>query len=143
MHCSRCRIGWGGSGKQLALAAEGLLGTVLHHEYPVDCVKRAETMRGNDDDSAAGSYPQQRLRQRLFAFRIQIGVGFIEHDQERIAIQSAGKRDALPLARGERMSSSSNLGLISVRQVLDQLVNLRRLRRRDHLLRIRVARSEE
>ena len=56
---------------------------------------------GNDDhDAAARAHAENRLGQRLLAFGIEIGIGLVEHDQERIAIERARERDPLLLSGG-------------------------------------------
>ena len=80
---------------------------------------RARTL----DDGAA---------QRLVAFGVEVGVGFVEHDQERIAVERARKRDALRLAGGQRSAAFADLGLVAFGQADDQVVHAGRLGRRDH-----------
>ena len=47
---------------------------------------------------------RKHIVQGGFALAVEIGVGLVEHDQERIAIERARERDALALAGGEHRS---------------------------------------
>ena len=59
-------------------------------------------MRDDDNDRAARLELAQRILQGGFALAVEIGVGLVEHDQERIAVERARERDALALSGGER-----------------------------------------
>ena len=72
---------------------------------------------------------QQRLGQRLFALRIQIGVRLIQHHEFRIAEKGAGKRDALFLAARKRCAIGGDHGFIALRETGDQLVHIGQHRR--------------
>ena len=57
---------------------------------------------GNDHhDATAGANSENGLGECLFAFGIEIGIGLVEHDQERLAVESAGERDSLLLSGRE------------------------------------------
>ena len=63
-------------------------------------------MRHHDDDAAALAHAEDCLRERLVAVGVEIGIGLVEHDQERVAVERARERDALALAGGEHPSDS-------------------------------------
>lgn len=62
------------------------------------------------------------------ASRLELGSS--EHDQERIAIKRARKRDALRLASGQGAAVFADIGFLAVRQIDDEVVNAGRLRGR-------------
>ena len=47
----------------------------------------------------AARTPRMALGQRLVAFGVEVGIGLVEHDQERIAVERARQRDALAPGR--------------------------------------------
>ena len=59
-------------------------------------------MRDHHHDGAARAQPENGARQRLVAFGIEIGIGLVEHDKERIAIERARERQALRLPGRQR-----------------------------------------
>jgi hypothetical protein len=89
-------------------------------------------MRDHDDDGAARAQAENGAGQRFVAFGVEIGIGFVEHDQERIAIKRARQRDALRLAGGQRAAVLADIGLVTVRQIDDEIVNAGRLRGGEH-----------
>lgn len=54
-------------------------------------------MRDNDRNAAACFDAGDRAGQGSIALHVQIGVRFVENDQERIAIERTGKGDTLAL----------------------------------------------
>ena len=64
-----------------------------------------------------------RLGQRVFALGVEVGVGLVEHDQERIAVERPGERHALALAGRQRRAALADLGLVAVRQLQDHVVH--------------------
>ena len=80
---------------------------------------------------AARAKAEDGAGQRFVAFGIEIGIGLVEHDQERIAIKRARERDALRLAGRQRAAMLADDGLIAVGQIDDEVVNAGRLRRGD------------
>ena len=63
-------------------------------------------MGNDDDDAAACPDAHDRFTECLLALCIQIGVGFVEDDEERLSIQGTGKGYALALAGGKRCPPS-------------------------------------
>ena len=95
-------------------------------------------MGDDDGDAAAPADRQDRLGQRRVALGVEVGVGLVEDDEERVAIERAGQRDALALAGGERGAALADLRRVAVGEVKDEVMDARRLRRLDDLLRLRV-----
>ena len=55
-------------------------------------------VRDQDNDGAPRFDASDRLKQSRFALIVEVGVRFVEDDQEWIAIQGASQRNALPLS---------------------------------------------
>ena len=91
------------------LLAEGGDAAVDHGERHVDAFERARPVRDDDGDAAAPAHRQDRLGQRRVALGVEVGVGLVEDDEERVAIERAGERDALALAGGERGAALADL----------------------------------
>ena len=64
-----------------------------------------------------------RPGERLVAFGVEIGVGLVEHDQERVAVERARKRDALALAGGQHRTLFADRGSVAFRQTDDQVMD--------------------
>ena len=73
--------------RAIVARAHGVDAAVDHGENLVDAGERAWPMRHHDHNTAARAHAQDRLRQRLIAFGIEIGIRLVQHDQERIAIE--------------------------------------------------------
>ena len=58
-------------------------------------------MRNQQHGRAARPGGRDSAAQSRLAFRVKIGVGFIQHHDKGIAIKSAGQTDALALSGGE------------------------------------------
>jgi hypothetical protein len=94
-------------------------------------------VRNNDGDGAVGAQPENGPGQRLIAFGIKIRVGLVQYDQERIAVECAGERDALRLPGRERAAVIADHGVVALGQVDDEVVDAGRLGRRDNGIRVR------
>ena len=125
-------------GQHRVLGSERLHAPLGHHHQLVDAGERAGAMRDDDDDAAARAHAHNGLRQRLIAVGVEIGVGLVEHDQERIAVERAGQRDALPLSGRERRAAFADLRVVAVRQSQHHLVHAGGVRGGDHRLRVGV-----
>lgn len=86
-----------------------------------------------DDRGPARLEFVERLHQLGFAGRIQMGIGFVEQDDRRVAIKGAGNADALRLARGKALAAPAEERLIAARQLEDHVMGLGRLRGGDHV----------
>ena len=62
--------------------------------------QRRRPVRDHNHDAAARTHRTDGNRQRVVACCIEVGIWFIKHDQERIAVKRAGKGDALALSAG-------------------------------------------
>src|SRR5690606_41817520 len=94
-----CRDSWvEDRRKNLVLRTEGRHFAVLHHGDQVDCSQRTGAMRDYDGDAATALNAFDGCGQGGLPFRLEIRVGFVEHNQEWIAIERPRKADALALA---------------------------------------------
>ena len=80
----------------------------------IDSGNCARAMRDDHDDAVALPHAEDRARQGFVALGIEIRIGLVEHDQERIAIERAGKRDALRLAGRQRSALLADLRLVAL-----------------------------
>ncbi len=69
-----------------------------HRQHQIDAGQRARPVGDDHDDAAARPHAEDRLRQRLFALGVEVRVGLVEDDEERVAEQGARQGDTLPLA---------------------------------------------
>src|SRR5262245_15028395 len=95
------------------------LPTLAQNQNLVDRCQRAWTVGDYDGDAATGPHTQDRRSQRLLPFVIEIGVGFIKHDEERITIKRARKRHTLPLTGRKRAPGLADWGVITLRHRYD------------------------
>src|SRR5215207_5891031 len=89
-----------------------------------------------DHDSNATSRPHtcNRRGQGLFTSAIQVRIGLIQNDQERLAVEGASERNALALPTRERHPTLADASLVSLWQPYDQVVHARLLGRPDDRL---------
>ena len=87
-------------------------------------------MRHHHADAAARPHPLDRLSQRAFALRVEVGVRLIEDDEERIAVQGPSQPDTLALAGRKPVPAVTEFGIVTPRKVQDHLVDARGLRGR-------------
>ena len=111
---------------------------VAHRQDEIDARKRARTMGDDDDDAGPLANARYRTRQCHLAVDIQVGIRLVEHDEEGIAVERAGKRDALTLAGGEHGTIRPYFGLIAFGEPQDEIVNAGIARCRDNFLCLRI-----
>src|SRR6185312_12699081 len=80
------------------LAAEQRLSPIPHEQQFVDRHDGARAVRDDDDDRSPLAGPRQGQGQGGIAFRIEVGIRLVEHDEEGLAEQGARQPDALALA---------------------------------------------
>ena len=105
--------------------AEFLHLSVYQSENEIDPRKSRAAMRDDDRNTAALADAFDGARKRRFAFGVEIGIGFVEDDQERIFVKRTCERDALALAAGQEASGFADAGLIPRRQTQDHIVGSR------------------
>ena len=76
---------------------------------------------------------QHGLRQRGLALFVQIGVGLVQHDNARIAVQGARQADALALSAGKGRALVADLGVVALGQGQNHFMHARHPGRLDDL----------
>ena len=76
------------------------------------------------------------LAHRRLAFRVEIGIGLVEHDQERPAEEGAGQSDPLALPRGKLDATLPDHRVVAVRKADHGLVEAGERRGLDDQLRV-------
>src|SRR6185503_5838390 len=84
------------------LGAKGQGTTIRHEQQLVDSHEGDGAMGDDDDNSTPRPYAVDGAGERLVAGGIEVGIGFIEDDQEGIAVQRPCERNALALSGGKR-----------------------------------------
>mgnify|MGYP000898513229 CR=1 FL=1 len=114
----------GAVGEQhVVLGAEPLLQAVAEDQNLVAGGKRRRSMRGHDNDASASPNRADRRFQRRVAIGIEVGVGFVENDQKRVAIEGARQGDPLPLPGRQGGTALPDLGVVAERQTKDRFVH--------------------
>ena len=98
-------------------------------------------MRHHHDNALARPHADNGARERLVAFGVEIGVGLVEHDQERVAVERARERNALRLAGGQRRTLFADRRSVALGHADDQVMDARGLGGGDDRLRGRMWRK--
>ena len=85
----------------------------------------------DDDDAATQTDLQDGAVERRVTLGVEVRVRFVEHDQERLAVECTGQRNTLALADGQRFAMAADVGLVAVGEAEDQIVHAGRPGRRD------------
>src|SRR5579871_1801271 len=109
--------------KHLFLRPKRLEAAVLDHQDVVDAFNTDWPVRHHDDDAAAGANRLHGAGQRDVAFGIEVGVRFVQHQQERRIIQRARQRDTLGLPGRQHAALLADLGVVTLRHLDDHLVH--------------------
>ena len=134
------RLGRQNLSQRLVARAVGLLRAVGEPQHLVARRQRRRPVRDHDDDRAPRLGALDRGQQRGLAVLVEIGVGFVEHQQERIAVERARQRDALALAAGQRRPAFADPGVVAGRHPQDHVVGAGSARGLQHRLAVRLRR---
>ena len=86
----------------------------------------------DEDHRAAGRLELlQRRQQGGLAVGIEAGVGLVQNDERRHAVERTREADALTLASRQALAAIADLGIVAVRHRLDHGVHAGHLRRGD------------
>ena len=89
----------------------------------------------DDDHGACAVQRRDRFRHFTLGLVVERRRRFVEHQHRRLVVERARDRDALPLATRQTRAALADARVHSVRQLLDELVQLRqRARAREPLL---------
>src|SRR5262249_49163347 len=106
-------------GKQFVARTSPTNAPLMHEDNLVD--QRQKIRSVIDDYDGHTSFPEHldRISQSAIAIAVQIGVWFIENDEDGPAEKRAGQSDALSLAAGKPGTVVSNDGVVPLREALD------------------------
>lgn len=96
--------------------AERLLFAVAHHRHQVDFPEQRHPVRDDDHYALALAHAGDRGAEGRFAFRVEVRIRLIKHEQERIAIERPGESDALALSRGKHRAAFAHRRVVAFRQ---------------------------
>ena len=96
------------------LRPELLLAALGHDQSMVDAGDRARAMGDHHDDAAARAHAEDGVRQRLVAFGVEIGIGLVEHDEERIADRARAPARCAAPGRPRARCLFADLRLVAV-----------------------------
>ena len=86
-------------------------------------------MRYDDHDAFVVAQDLNGAGQGIFSVGIQIGIGFIEHDEKRIAEDRPRQPNSLPLPRGQRHAALADSRRVALRQTQNDVMHAGDLRR--------------
>ena len=82
--------------QDLVLRSEAHLLTAGEYKNLVDRSESTGTMSNHNNDGSASPCTIDRIGESTLALFIEVGIGFVQHNEERIVIQSA--RECYPLS---------------------------------------------
>ena len=103
---------------------------VLDHEQPRRPAQRREPVR-DGEHRAPRDQPVERLLDLVLRLGVDGAGGLVEDQDARVVQDRPRDRDALALAARERVPALADHGVVAVRQLADEVVRVRRPRRRD------------
>ncbi len=95
-------------------------------------------MGHHDADAPPRPDPEDRRGEGVLALGVEVGVGLVQHHEERVAVEGAGEADALALACREAGARLAEAGVVTLRQTQDQVVRAGGLGGGDHRPRRRI-----
>ena len=105
---------------------------VLQHDDAVGAADGGQPV-GDDQPGAALQQLDQRLLDQHLGVGIDAGRGLVEHQDLGVGHQRPRKADQLALAEREVAAALLELGVVAVRQLLDEVVRADGLCRAHHL----------
>src|SRR3989449_5999344 len=105
---------------------------VLEDDELRAALQQARAM-GDQDDGAAAHQPPDRLHDRCLRLVIDGARRLVQDEHWAVLQEGPGNGDALALAARELDAALAHLGVIGLREPDDELVGVRRLRRRDQV----------
>jgi hypothetical protein len=108
--------------QHLVLGTKGDLLALFQHQQRIDGGKCAWPVCHHHNSRATLARVVHSLNQRSFAFGIQVGVGFIKNEQNRIAEHRPRQPDTLQLACRQAMAAIADPCVVAVRQANDHVV---------------------
>ena len=115
----------------------------VKHQQLVSLGQRRGPMGDQDHTAALGLHLHNGAGQGGFADGVEVGVGFIEHNQARLAIQCTGQGHPLFLATGQAAAVVAQDRVIPVGQAQDQFMHTGLLRSLHHTLGVGIAKARD
>jgi hypothetical protein len=81
-------------------------------------------MPDNDERDAALLPVMNRGLERRLTRLVKVGVGLVQDDEPRVAVDGARQPDALPLTAGKPRPAFADLGLVPVGKALDHFMGM-------------------
>jgi hypothetical protein len=113
--------------------------SAAQHQQLVDAAEQRRPVGDDEQRHALFLQAAHRVEKRLLALLVEVGVRLVQDHQLRVAVERARERDALALARRERLARLAHFRVVAFGQPQHHLVDLRALRGADHGRRIRLA----
>ena len=100
----------------------------LRHDHDeINTGQRARAVCNHNGDPATCANGKYGPGQSFLALRVEIRVRLIKHHKKRVTIERARKSNALPLPGRKRTAIFADIGLVSVRQPQDQIMDPRKI----------------
>ena len=100
-------------------------------QYEIGHGQDRSPVRREQDDAAARLDSFDGGGERRLSVGVEIGIRFIEQQEEWVAIKGAGQCDALPLSRRQEAAIGTDGSSVSLRQALHQIMDAGHAGRRD------------
>jgi hypothetical protein len=107
--------------------------SAIHHQDQVRGQDGAQAMRDHDAGASRHDALQRILDQR-FGFAVERAGGFVEHQDARVFQDDARQGNALFLAAAQAIAALAHDGVVALRQVHDELVDVGGARRGFHFI---------
>ena len=82
-------------------------------------------MSDYDHGRATGGGPENGLHQGRFALLVEVGVGLVQHQQDRVVVKRARQGDALRLPGREALPIGPKNSVVAIGQAQNQLMRAR------------------
>src|SRR5262245_21410390 len=120
------------AGEQVAVLAHGFDAALVEQEHAVAVADRRQAMR-QEDRRASGQNAGKRVVEEVLRGFIHRRVRLFDDEQSRIAQDGPGQGDAEFLADIQRVPHLADMRIVTLRQVLNELMRVRHLGRFDDL----------
>ena len=107
--------------------AAGLHSALVQNQKSVGHTHNARAVADQHHGFAFGFHALNRTHQSGFAFIVQVGIGFIEHHQRRLAVQRTGQANALTLTARQQTTRLAHGRVVAFGEPQNHLVQARRI----------------
>jgi hypothetical protein len=102
--------------EDLLLAPERRDAAIGQRQHVFDGCERSPAFGHDDDDAAPPAHGRDRAGQSGIAFGVEVRVGRVEHDEERVTIERARKSDPAQKRGRKRLVHAVDLCAVAARQ---------------------------